>query len=71
MQYDEEDLQQGVLDLVAAMLQLAVQDFKRGPERKDDVEAFLESEWFIQICEGLGVNSKEVKKIICGENNIG
>ena len=71
MQYDEEDLQQGVLDLVAAMLQLAVQDFKRGPEKKDDVEAFLESEWFIQICEGLGVNSKEVKKIICGENNIG
>ena len=71
MQYDEEDLQQGVLDLVAAMLKLAVQDFKRGPERKDDVEAFLESEWFIQICEGLGVNSKEVKKIICGENNIG
>jgi len=71
MQYNEEDLQQGVLDLVAAMLQLAVQDFKRGPERKDDVEAFLESEWFIQICEGLGVNSKEVKKIICGENNIG
>ena len=67
----EEYLQQGVLDLVAAMLKLAVQDFKRGPERKDDVEAFLESEWFIQICEGLGVNSKEVKKIICGENNIG
>ena len=71
MEYDQEDLQQGMLDLVAAMLQLAVQDFKRGPERKDDVEAFLESEWFIQICEGLGVNSKEVKKIICGENNIG
>ena len=71
MQYDEEDLQQGILALVAAMLRLAVQDFKRGPERKDDVEAFLESEWFIQICEGLGVNSKEVKKIICGENNIG
>ena len=49
MQYDEEDLQQGVLDLVAAMLQLAVQDFKRGPERKDDVEAFLESEGLLVV----------------------
>ena len=67
----EEYLQQGVLDLVAAMLQLAVQDFKRGPEKKDDVEAFLDSEWFLQICDGLGVNSKEVKKRICGDNENG
>ena len=71
MEYDPEDLQGGVLALVAAMLQLAVQDFKRGPERKDDVEAFLDSEWFLQICEGLGVSSKKVKKRICGENNNG
>ena len=71
MEYDHEDLQGGVLALVAAMLQFAVQDFKRGPERKDDVEAFLDSEWFLQICEGLGVNSKEVKKRICGDNRNG
>jgi myosin heavy subunit len=71
MDYNDEGLQEGVFSLVAAMLQLAVQDFKRGPERKDDVEAFLDSEWFIEICEGLGVSSKEVKKRICGENNNG
>jgi len=71
MEYDNENLQAGVLALITAMLQLAVQDFKRGPERKDDVEAFLDSEWFLQICEGLGVSSKKVKKRICGENNNG
>ena len=71
MDYHSHDLQEEILALVSAMLQLAVQDFKRGKGKKDDVINFLESEWFVQICDGLGINSEEVKKIICGENNYG
>jgi|6_EtaG_2_1085325.scaffolds.fasta_scaffold70246_1 hypothetical protein len=71
MEYDSDDLQDGILALVSAMLRLAVKDFKKGKSRKDDVVDFLESEWFIQICGGLGVSYKEVKKRICGDNNYG
>ena len=65
--YDSNDLHDNILSLVGAMLRLAAQDFKRGRGRKDDVIAFLESSWFIEICDCLNVSTKEVKKRICGE----
>ena len=65
--YDSDDLYYHILSLVGAMLKLAAQDFKRGKGRKDDVVAFLESSWFVEMCDNLGVSSIEVKKRICGK----
>jgi len=64
------DLQDGLISLIGAMLKLAAQDFKRGKGKKDDVIEFLESEWFLEICDCLDINAREVKKRISNEEQI-
>ena len=35
-------------------------------KQRDDVIDFVESEWFVEICDCLNINSSEVKRRICG-----
>jgi hypothetical protein len=52
----------GTLSLIGAMFRLAAQDYKFG--RSKEVECFLVSVWFEEICEGMGLDVKEVRSLI-------
>jgi hypothetical protein len=60
--FGSEGLYSGVLLLIGAMFRLAAQDVRYGKE--DEVLEFVESEWFLEICDCLELDPKDVKKRI-------
>ena len=58
----DEVLYYNMLNLIGAIFRLAAQDMKYG--RVGEVMEFVESEWFIDLCEDLNLDYKDVKKLI-------
>lgn len=56
----------GTRALIGAMFRLAAQDYKFGD--KEDVEIFIHSEWFEELCDGLNLNSTRVRELIIKGN---
>lgn len=59
---NDSDAYVGVLSLIGAMFRLAAQDAKYG--RREEVLEFVESEWFVEICDCLELNPNDVKERI-------
>jgi hypothetical protein len=62
----------GLVNLVLAIFRYAAQDLRYGNlENKKDVEEFLDSWWFKELCDVFGneVNLEKVKKMI-RENSV-
>lgn len=52
----------GTLALIGAMFRLAAQDYKFG--RAEEVECFLVSIWFEDICDSMNLDPDEVRDLI-------
>ena len=57
---DEEKFE-GIINLVGALFRLTSQDIKQGDQ---SAVQFIESEWYVEICDGLQVDAKKFKYYI-------
>ena len=64
-EYDisDETLYYNMLGLIGAIFRLAAQDMKYN--RKEEVIEFIESEWFIDLCDYLNLEVTQVRTLIC------
>ncbi len=59
----DNELYHANLALIGAIFRLASQDFKYG--KKEEVLNFIDSEWFIFLCDSINLEFKEVARLIC------
>ena len=57
--------EEGLSNLIGAMFRLVAQDIRYGNfESKKSAIEFLESDWYKEICDMLGVDYKNMKRLI-------
>ena len=68
-EFDNKDgIYDGVVQLIGAIFRLCAQDMKYGDNK--EVLQFVRSDWFVDLCEYLGLNPKEVRKRILTSKKI-
>ena len=60
-QSTDEDKFEGIINLIGALFRLTNQDIKQGD---NSALEFIESNWYIEICEGLQIDPEKFKKYI-------
>jgi hypothetical protein len=60
--HSNDGIYYGTLQLVGAIFRQCAQDVKYG--EVDDVAEFVDSEWFVDLCDYINVRPEDVKKRI-------
>jgi hypothetical protein len=61
-----------IVNLLMSLFRLTAQDIRFGDsEKKSDAEEFVNSGWFIYICDSLDLEPSKVKYLIVNSNKIG
>ena len=56
---------EGITNIIVAMLRYVAQDIRYGSKAvKEDALEFLESDWYKELCDVLGLNAKKLKQMI-------
>ena len=61
----ESDLETGIIYLIMSLFRLTAQDLKYGDKQiKGEALRFIDSDWFVYLCDGLNLESNYVRRLI-------